>query len=134
MFGISLAQVPGGGTTTQTLPDPGAVNVGCDPGQAGIDLSDCLTLGRNGQTVAEVYTQPADIVNIIVRNLFILSGIIILFLIIYAGYQFIAKNAKGVDEAKSIMTAAVAGLVVMFVAYWIIKILETILGMPLLTF
>lgn len=113
--------------------DPGNEGVGCDPSQAGIDLGSCITLGKNSQSVADVYQQPADLVNVVVRNLFIVAGIIIFFMIIYAGYQFIEKDAKGIEEAQSIMTAAVGGLVVMFVAYWIVRIIEAVTGMQLLS-
>lgn len=119
--------------TVHAIEDEGSGEAGCDPGVGNIDLGSCLTLGKNSTPVSTVYNDPADLVNIIVRNSFIVAGIIIFFLMIYSGYQFLGKDAKGLDEAKSIMTAALAGLVVMFIAYWIVRILEVVLGMQFLT-
>ncbi len=102
-----------------------------DIGADSLNLSECLTLGKNPQLVSEVYPSASVLVNLIVRNAFIVAGIIIFFLILYSGYQFIEKDAKGIEEAKSIMTAAIAGLLIMFVAYWLVRIVSIITGVPI---
>lgn len=99
---------------------------GCDPSQSGLNLTDCLRLQGN-QTVGSVYDSPAFLVNLIVRNLFIIAGVILFVMIIYAGFQYIT-NPKGPDEAKSILTAAAIGLILMFAAYWVLQIVKIITG------
>lgn len=116
------------------IDDDGATSAGCDPSVAGIDLGSCITLGKDGQSVADVYKQPSDLINPLVRNIFIVAGIIIFFMIIYSAFQFLEKDAKGIDEAKSIMTSAMLGLVIMFVAYWLVRIISVVTGMNLLPF
>ncbi len=90
-------------------------------------LGDQLLL-RNNQKVSEVYDTPGTIVNLVVSNLFLLAGIVILFLIILAGLSYIKDSEKGKEEAKNLVTGAVIGFVVMFSAYWVIQIIKLITG------
>lgn len=99
---------------------------GCEPGTSSIDLTDCLRLSGN-QTVGSVYESPAFLIDLIVRNLFIIGGIILFVMILYAGFQYIT-NPKGPEEAKSVLEAAVIGMVLMFAAYWILQIIKVITG------
>lgn len=120
-------------------PDPG-LDPGAGGGAAGagavtdegIDLGSVFTLGADStKSVASVYLKPAVLVNLIVRNLFIIAGIILFFIILFVGFKFNYQGTKGKDEAKTILTTAITGFIVMFVAYWIIQILEIITGMQI---
>lgn len=115
--GQLLAQLPG-------LP-------GCNPGQEQLNLNDCYRLGEN-QTVGDVYSSPAFLVNLIVRNLFVIGGIILLVMIVYAGFLFISKGTKGQEEAKNIVTSALAGFLLMFAAFWILQLIRIITGADIL--
>lgn len=99
----------------------------CSTGQGGVDLRECLQLG-GGQTVASVYSTPAVLINLLVRNVFILAGIILFFVIMYAGFQFISGGKKGAEQAKTTITTALLGFVIMFSAYWILQIIRIITG------
>jgi len=101
-----------------------------DPGAGGVNLSDCLQLGT-GKTVKEVYDKPAVLVNTIVKNVFVVAGIIIFITFLYAGFKLISDTTKGKDEAKSILTTAIKGLIIMFAAYWVVKILAVVTGAPI---
>ena len=61
----------------------------CDSSSSQLNLMDCLILNpESGETVKDVYKDPAVIVNLIVRNLFVLAGVAIFLMIIYAGFKF----------------------------------------------
>lgn len=101
----------------------------CDPGQPGLNLADCYTRGVTSQdTVQSLFDSPAALVNLIVEALFVFSGIILLGMIIYAGFLYIQDTSKGKDQAKDILTKALAGFVLMFSAYWIVQIVSAITG------
>jgi hypothetical protein len=100
----------------------------CSTGGGGIDLRECFLLGTNDRTVTSVYSQPSVLINLIVRNVFILAGIIFFFVILYAGFQYISGGKKGAEQAKTILTTAILGFVIMFSAYWILQILRIITG------
>jgi hypothetical protein len=103
---------------------------GCDPGQSGLDLSKCYRL-NDKQTVAEVYKDPAFLVNLIVRNVFVLAGVIIFFMIMYAGFLFITGSTKGKDQASKILESCLWGFAIMFAAFWIVQIIKIITGTPI---
>lgn len=104
----------------------------CDVNQEGLKLTDCFLLNPQ-QTVGEVYKDPATLVNLIVRLLFIGGGIIVFLMFIYAGYQLISDpTSKSQEKAKSTLTSAIGGLIVMFVAFWILQIIKVITGADLL--
>jgi len=98
----------------------------CEVGSGGVSLEDCVLI-KDGQAVGQVYDTPATLINVIVPNLFILAGVIFLFLMIFAGVRIISSDSsKGVEEGKKQLTTAVVGFLVMFSAYWIIQIVEFI--------
>jgi hypothetical protein len=103
---------------------------GCDPGASGLDLSKCYKLNET-KTVADVYKDPAFLVNLIVRNIFLLAGIILFFMIMYAGFLFITGSVKGKDQASKIMESAILGFVIMFAAFWIVQIVKIVTGTPI---
>lgn len=106
------------------------VYAACDPTQSNVNLGDCIDLG-NGTSLGEVYSTPSVLVNTLVRNLFVFAGIILFFMIMFAGFKFISQGTKGKDEAKSIITTAVVGFIIMFAAYWIVQILQILTGVTL---
>lgn len=102
------------------------VNAG-ELGSGGINLGDVLCLSNN-TPVNAVYTSPAFLVNLIVRNVFVIGGIILFLLIFYAGFKFVQSGTQGKEEARKILTTAITGAVVMFCAYWIVQIVQLLTG------
>lgn len=98
---------------------------GCAPGSGFISLGDCLKLSDDTK-ISDTYTTPAFLVNLIVRNLFVVAGVVLFFMILLAGFKFITGGKKGLDEAKQIMTAALVGFLLMFSAYWIVQIVKIV--------
>jgi hypothetical protein len=88
------------------------------------------TAGTTGSTLG-------DLVSLIVKLGFVVSGILILFFILMAGFQIVAGAGSGNPEAakkgQQAATSAVIGFVVVFVAYWIVRIIELIAGIKLIS-
>lgn len=103
-----------------------AVNFGAE----GLDLGETYLLNPStGTTVKGVYgLEPSILVNNLVRNIFVIAGVIFFVTVIYAGFKFIQEGAKGKDEARQILTTATIGFILMFTAYWIVKIIALITG------
>ncbi len=97
----------------------------------GLNLGNCLTLG-SGKTVGSVYAKPADLVNVVVRNIFVLGGLILFFMIIYSGFLFISGGEKGIEQASSVITTALIGFLIMFAAFWILRIISLVTGADIL--
>ncbi|MEN8253607.1 MAG: hypothetical protein ABFQ62_04500 [Patescibacteria group bacterium] len=103
-----------------------------DQNTSGFSLGDKFSLGKNPMPVAKVYNTPAELMNVIVRNLFVIAGVIFFIMILYSGFKLVRDDKKGVEEAKNIMTVAVAGFIIMFAAYWIVQIIEVLTGVSII--
>lgn len=99
----------------------------CDPGKGNVNLGDCLVL-RDDRTIAEVYSKPAFLINLLAQNIFAIAGVVLFFMLLLAGFKFVAGGKKGAEDAKSILTTAIIGFIIMFTAYWIVVLVEIITG------
>ena len=99
----------------------------CGAGEGGINLGDCLKLS-DSTNVSDVYTDPAFLVNLIVRNMFVVAGVIIFLMFMLAGYKFITKGKEGIEDAKRTVNISLLGFSIMFAAYWIVQIVSLLTG------
>jgi hypothetical protein len=101
--------------------------------QQPIDLGDALKVGLGESTSVEsLYSTPADLVGVIVPTLFIIAGMILFVLIFYSGFLYLQDTTKGKEEATKLWTTAGIGFIIMFVAYWIVQIIEVVIGQTIL--
>lgn len=101
-----------------------------DIGGKDVDLG-CMLKLSDGTAVKDVYTTPAFLVNLLVSNLMVIGAFILFLLILYAGFLFISGGSKGKESAKSMIQAGLAGFVLMFVAYWIVQIIQAVTGIEM---
>jgi hypothetical protein len=77
-------------------------------------------------------TGISDLVSLFLKISFVLAGLILLFYFILGGIGMIGSAGKGdpkaAEQAKQTITSAVIGFVVVFTAYWIVKLLGTLFG------
>ncbi len=78
----------------------------------------------------------ADLVSVILSNAMVVAGIILLLLLIFGGISMIMgagqDNPEQAAKGKQATTSAVIGFIIIFAAYWIIQIIETITGLNIL--
>ena len=76
-------------------------------------------------------TGIGSLVSIFLRISFALAGLILLFYFILGGIGMIGSagknDPKAAEQAKQTITSAVIGFVVVFTAYWIVKLLGQLL-------
>jgi hypothetical protein len=79
-------------------------------------------------------TAVTGLVSLFLNIVFVLSGIILLFFFIFCGIGMISSagqnNPQKAEQAKKTLTSALIGFVIVFTAYWIVKLVLTILGIP----
>lgn len=92
------------------------------------NLSDYFTLGVGGDPVSSKYGTPADLVNLITKNLMVVGGVVIIFMVILAGFKFMGDTTKGKEEGLKIIKTTLIGFILMFSAYWIVQIIKVITG------
>ena len=98
-----------------------------------INLGTSLKL-KEGATVAEHFSSPADLLNAIIPNILLLSSIILLFILFFGGFTFISSggNAEQAEKGKQAITGAIIGFVVIFASFWIIQIIQIITGINII--
>ena len=71
-----------------------------------------------------------SLITAVLNTAFAVSGIIILFMFVYAGIQMIAGAGSGkpenAEKAKQAATYAAVGFAIIFTAYWLIRLIEII--------
>jgi len=85
---------------------------------------------------AQNFTRFDVLVNLIVRNAFVLAGIISFLLLIFGGFSIIlgagSGDTKRMEKGRQTMTGAVVGLIIVVASLWIVQVIEAITGVPLL--
>lgn len=78
--------------------------------------------------------QVSNIVSLFLRIAFVVAGLILLFFFILGGIGLIGSagqtDPQKAEQAKKTITSAVIGFVVVFVSYWIVKLIGQLIGMP----
>ncbi len=78
-----------------------------------------------------------DLVSVVVSASFVIAGVILLFFLVVGGISIIAgagnDNPEQLEKGKKAATSAVIGFIIVFVAYWVIRIIEAMTGVPFIT-
>ena len=130
---------------------PGATNVCSDgtvqsctpsgfqpPCGSGINIGAAFRLGEKNTdksiNTATHLNSVGNLISTILPNVFVIAGVIIFFFIILGGFTMItsAGNPEKQKEGSAMITGAVMGFVIIFGAYWIVQLLEWILGVSIL--
>lgn len=72
------------------------------------------------------------IISELLPYLFVLAGLALLVYLIYGGFQLMTSGGdpKAMESAKGKITNAIVGFIIIFVAYWLMQILQIIFGFP----
>ena len=111
------------------------------PTDAFFDLVDPLQHG-GGQTVlddvpsayASQLRTPGGIVSRMLVFAFPLAGLILFFMLVWAGLAMLvgAPSKKSIDAGKQRATAAIVGFLLLFATYWIFQIIEVVFGVRII--
>ncbi len=80
-------------------------------------------------------TNYGMLITAIVKNAFVLAGIISFVLLIFGGFNVIvaAGDAKKAQQGKTAITGAITGLLLVLGSFWIIQIIEVVTGKQILS-
>jgi hypothetical protein len=85
---------------------------------------------------ASTFSDFGSVVSIIVRNAFVLAGVISLVLLVLGGFGVIvgagSGDTKKLEESKKAITGAVMGLLIVVLSYTIVQIIATVTGLSAL--
>lgn len=81
-------------------------------------------------------TGIGDLVSLIIKIIFLVSGIGLLVFFILGGIGMIAGAGEGnpekMEKSKKSITSALIGFIVVFVSYWIVQLIELWTGITIL--
>lgn len=77
-----------------------------------------------------------ELVSVLLSNAYVLAGLLLFILLIFGGFTLIMGAGGGdpqkAEQGKKAVTAAVVGFLIIFLSYWIMKIIETVTGVQIL--
>ena len=93
-------------------------------------------VGNTGIDKAAQFSSPGSLISLILKNIYMVAGVLLLFLLIFGGLSIImsagASDPKKAAQGKKTVSAAVIGFLIIFASYWIIQIIEYITGLNIL--
>lgn len=93
-------------------------------------LDDANPLKITGSEYADQLSTPGGIISRVLVFAFPLAGLILFVMLIWGGFETVMQSAgkKSVEAGRQRITAAIVGFVLLFVSYWIIRVIETVFG------
>ena len=78
------------------------------------------------------FSTIGDILNELLKYIYPLAGILLFVMLILGGFDLLtsAGNEEKVKKGQGRITSAVIGFAILFAAYWIMQIIQIILGAP----
>jgi len=105
------------------------------PTDADFDTVNPLTPDIGGGTAANKteLSTPGGIISRILAFAFPLAGIILFVMLAWAGFEILsgAAEKKSLDAGRQRATAAIIGFILLFVSYWLTRIVEVIFGVKI---
>ncbi len=97
------------------------------------DIGSQLFLDQSGTPITSKYVPGQGffpVFWVIIKNIYILTGIILFVMIVVGGIGMIANagNSEKQKQSSQTISSALIGYLIMFVAYWLVKIVEVITG------
>ncbi len=79
----------------------------------------------------------SNVVSVILNSGIAIGGIIVLFLFLFGGLKIITSagsgDSKSTAEGKQAVTYALIGFIIIFGTYWMIRVIELIIGVNFVT-
>ena len=103
-------------------------------GAGAVDIGGAFRTPK-GISVDIAFPNLATLISPLIQNVFVLAGVVLVLLLIFGGVTYIMNagsgDKEGVEKGKNALTSALLGFIIIFVAYWIIVIIEYITGQPI---
>lgn len=84
-----------------------------------------------------IFETFGDVVSAVVKNAFVLAGVLCFVLLIFGGFGVIVGagggDAKKMEQAKGTVTAAVIGLLLVIGSVFIVRLISIITGVDILS-
>lgn len=128
--GSGIVVPPGTAPTSETFKNLNPLIIGSEDG-SNPDRNSILAAFLG---VDYTSPSPAGFINRALTFAFPIAGLILFIMIVWGGFEMLsgATSKKSIDQGRQRITAALIGFVLLFTAYWIIKVVEAMFGVAIL--
>lgn len=84
--------------------------------------------------VTDINLKLGGIISAVLPYIFVFSGLMLFLFLIFGGFQLLASggNPESVKSGQGKVTGALIGFIIIFVAYWLVEILQIVFGIDIL--
>jgi len=92
---------------------------------------------KSGEGIRDAtgYGSLGEFISAVLPNVYVITGVILFFLMIFGGIGYIkgagSGDEEGVKKGQQAITSALIGFLIIFLSYWIIQLIETITGIKI---
>ena len=81
------------------------------------------------------FTDLGSIITELLKYIFVLAGLTLFILLIIGGFGLLTSGGspEKMKAAQGKITSAVIGFVIIFISYWLVRILEIVFGISILS-
>ena len=87
-------------------------------------------------TSAPAFSSPGSLISILLKNIYVVAGILLFVLLLVGGFSIISSagggDPKKTAQGQKAITSAIIGFLIIFASYWIIQIIQYITGLEIL--
>lgn len=100
------------------------------------DLDSINPLTITDSPYKEQLSTPGGIISRALEFIFPLAGLVLFVMIVWGGFEMLstAASKKSMDAGRQRITYAIIGYILLFASYWIIRIMEMMFGVNIVTF
>jgi len=113
----------------------GAISTILSPVYADIPIGSVFGQGTLQGAIGR-YTQITQLFNPLLATVYIVAGLIVFFVLLGGGILVILgageSDSKKINQGKQTIAVGLGGLTLVFVSYWLIKIIEMVTGLNIL--
>lgn len=100
-----------------------------------VDIGEEFKLQPQGSGIAQApgYASIGELISSFLPNIYVIASLILFVLLIVGGFAIITSgdNSQKKGQGAKAVTSAVAGYIIIFVSYWIIKLIEFLTGVKI---
>jgi hypothetical protein len=99
-----------------------------------LDALDPLVVA--GSPYAQQFRTPGGMITQVLNFAFPIAGLILFVMIVWGGFTMLSTAAtkKSIDAGKQRIMYALLGYLLLFASYWIVRILEMMFGVNIITY
>ena len=99
-----------------------------------VDINQVFLLG--GKPIESVFPDIGVIITVIAQNMIVIASILLFLILAGGGVMYILSSGggdqEGMEKGKNALTGALVGYIIVFGAFWLIKIVEFVFGVKII--